>query len=179
MINRGHFQKYVDLHQADIDPEMFAAALAIQYVSTLLANGGSVLGRLNLDSALHPHHIEVFLARVVMTAQKNQRFEREWCKLQQMLPQVRTAWEKGQAIFQKDLTHAVVNENEEDMEYLSQIDFAADCYAYASARKVYPHNTALEAWFINGYMVAWQQYFLCEEATKAQSLLSGSFGTCS
>jgi hypothetical protein len=161
MINRGNFQKYVDLSQADIDPEIFAAALAIQHVSTLILNGGDISRQPDRDSAFHPDQVETFVARAVVVAQKSQRFEQEWCRLQQKLPQVRTAWEKGQVIFQENLAHAFANE--EEMEPLSHIDLAADCYAYVSARKMYPNNSALKAWAINGYMAAWRQYFLAEE----------------
>ena len=45
-------------------------------------------------------------------------------------------------------------DNPEEMEYLSQIDFATDCYAYAAALKTYSHDAALQAWFINGYMLS-------------------------
>jgi hypothetical protein len=41
-----------------------------------------------------------------------------------------------------------------EMEYLSQIDFATDCYAYGAALKVYPSDKALQAWYMNGYMHA-------------------------
>src|SRR6266566_10091991 len=43
---------------------------------------------------------------------------------------VEVAWQPGQALFQEDLTHAMGNQKE--MEYLPHIDFAVDCYAYAT-----------------------------------------------
>ncbi len=49
------------------------------------------------------------------------------------------------------------------MEYISLIDFAVDCYAYVLAMNTYPKNQALQAWVINGYMVAWRQHFSKEE----------------
>jgi hypothetical protein len=55
-------------------------------------------------------------------------------------------------------------DNPEELEYLSQIDFAADCYASAAAIKTYPHDGALQAWYINGYMLSWQRYFFANES---------------
>ncbi len=63
----------------------------------------------------------------------------------------------GQAHFQENLARAM--DNPEEMEYVSQIDFAADCYAYPAALNTYPHDGALQVWYINGYMFAWYKYF--------------------
>jgi hypothetical protein len=72
------------------------------------------------------------------------------------------AWEKDQDLFQQqDLARATTNQ--EEMEYLSLIDSAVDCYAYISTRNAYSENSALRAWAMNGYMVAWRRHFLAEE----------------
>ncbi len=148
----------LDLRQADLDPELFAAALAVQHIYGLIASGGSESGRPGDEGALLPNHIEAFLARAVETAHKTRRFEQEWCRLQRLVSQIQAAWKKGQALFQEALARAT--SNEEDLGYLSQIDFAVDCYAYISALNTYPQNRALQAWAMNGYMLAWRQHFL-------------------
>ena len=53
--------------------------------------------------------------------------------------------------------------DEEELGYLSEIDFAVDCFAYVSALNTYPQNQALQAWLINGYMLAWRQHFLNDQ----------------
>ena len=53
---------------------------------------------------------------------------------------VKTAWEKGQILFRQDLARAT--SNPEEMEYLSMIDFAVDCYAYVTARNAYPPQSS-------------------------------------
>ena len=50
--------------------------------------------------------------------------------------------------------------NEEEMEYLSEIDFAVDCFAQSTARKTYPHNDTLQTWAVSGSVLAWQRRFL-------------------
>jgi len=77
------------------------------------------------------------------------------------MPQVQAAWERGQVLFQEDLAHAMTNP--EEMEYLSMIDFAEDCYAVADARKTYPYDRMLQAWATSGYMLAWWRHVLAEE----------------
>jgi hypothetical protein len=77
------------------------------------------------------------------------------------MPQIQAAWERGQVLFQEDLARATANP--EEMEYLSMIDFAEDCYAAADARKAYPHNRVLQAWATSGYMLAWWQHFSASE----------------
>jgi hypothetical protein len=155
----GH---YVDLRRADIDPELFAAALAVQLVCRLIAHGGSRFGRAGDEDALHPDDLEVFLTRAVETAHKTRHFEREWRELHQMIPGITIAWEQGQVLFQEALTHAV--SDEEQLGYLSKIDVAVDCFAYVSAHNTYPQNRALQAWLINGYMLAWREHFLKDQA---------------
>src|SRR5207237_595591 len=103
----------------------------------------------------------VFLLRSISTAQKTKRFEHEWRSLQEAIPRIKIAWENGQVHFQENLARAI--DNPEEMEYLSQIDFAADCYCYSSALKVSPYDRALQAWYLNGYMLAWQQHFFTDE----------------
>ena len=157
-MSRDSFEQFIDLHRADLDPELFAAALAVQYLRRLLASGGSEFGRPDDEDTLHPDHLEVFLARAVETAHKTGRFEQEWRRLQRLVPSMKIAWERGKTLFQEALTRAT--NNEEDLGYLGQIDFAVDCYACISARNTYPHDRALQAWAINGYMRAWRQHFL-------------------
>jgi hypothetical protein len=49
------------------------------------------------------------------------------------------------------------------MSYFSVIDFASDCSAVAAAKSYYQFDRALQAWLMNGYMVAWWQHFSTEE----------------
>jgi hypothetical protein len=161
MINMDHLQQFIDLRRADIDPEVFAAALTILSISKFIGNGGSSIGEPDLETALHPPELEAFLARAVETAQKNKRFEQEWRRLQQVFPPVKVAWENGRMLFQEDLARAT--DNPKEMEYLSQRDFATDCYARSNALKTYPHDRALQAWVVNGYMLAWRQHFLTQD----------------
>src|SRR2546428_11584819 len=99
-MNMDHLQRFIDLHREDIDPEVFAAALAVQYVSKLIAMGGGILDRPDLESSVHPQHLEPFLARAAETARESRLFEREWQGLTPTLPYVQAAWEKAQAISQ-------------------------------------------------------------------------------
>ncbi len=159
-MQREALEAHLDLRQADIDPEAFAAALAVRHIRSLIAHGGSEFGWPDED-ALHPDHLEAFLARAVETAHKTKRFEREWSRLRQLVPLIKAAWERGHVLFQEALTRAT--NDEEDMEYLSQIDFAVDCYACVSALNIYPHDQVQQAWAINGYMLAWQRHFLTDD----------------
>jgi len=159
-----HLQQFIDLRRTDLDPEVFAAALAIYHVSKLIASGGSSSGHPDLESVLPPRQIEAFLDRAISSAQKTKRFELEWRSLQRAIPPIKMAWGNGQAHFQETLTRAM--DHPEEIEYLSQIDFAADCYAYPAALKIYPHEGALQAWYINGYMLSWQAHFFANEITS-------------
>jgi hypothetical protein len=152
---------YLDLRRADLDPELFAAALAVHSMRRLIAAGGGSVERPDEEEALSPHHLAAFLACALETATRTRRFEQEWRRLQRLVPQIQAAWERGQALFQEDVVRAT--SNPEEMEYLAQIDFALDCYAEVRARKAYPHNQVLQAWTTSGYMVAWWQHFLAEE----------------
>jgi hypothetical protein len=164
IMNANNLEHYLDLRRDDLDPELFGAALAVQHIYTLIANGGSAFSRTDWDSALHPHHLQAFLRNAVVSAQKTRRFEREWQALQRIFPQMSVAWEKGQDLFQKDLARATTNQ--EEIEYLSLIDFAVDCYAYVSAKNTDTDNSTMQAWAINGYMVAWRQHFLKDLETE-------------
>jgi hypothetical protein len=153
-----YLQQYIDLRRQDIEPEIFTIALAVRYIRELINHGGSDMRRPDLESALHLEHLESFLARAVEITWKDARLAREWHKLQQVLPRVREAWEKGQSLFQEALERA--KSDRESMEYLSMIDFAVDCYAEVAASHVYPDHHALRNWAINGYMLAWREHFL-------------------
>jgi len=148
-------QRCLDLRRADLDPELFAAAVAVHYMRRLIAAGGDSVERPE-EEALSPHLLEAFLARAVEAAHKTRHFEQEWRGLHWLMPQIHAAWERGQALFQEDLARAMTNP--EEMEYLSHIDFAEDCYA---------HDRVLQAWATNGYMLAWWQYFLAEDETPS------------
>src|SRR5260221_11657800 len=82
-------EHYLDLRRADIEIDLFEAALAVQHVRRLIINGGTDNGRLDLDSALQPQHLELFLARAVETSQRTKQFEHEWRRLQQLFPRLR------------------------------------------------------------------------------------------
>ncbi len=151
----------LDLRRADLDPELFAAALAVHAMRRLIAAGGGRVERPDEQEALSTHHLAAFLARAVETATRTRRFEQEWSRLQRLVPQIQAAWERGQALFQEDLARAMTNSVE--MEYLSMIDFALDCYAEVRARRAYPHDPVQQAWATSGYMLAWWQHFLAEE----------------
>ena len=154
-------QQGLDLRRQDIEPEIFTIALAVCCIRELINLGGSDMRRPDLESALHPEHLESFLARAVEMTWKDARLAQEWRKLQQVLPRVRETWEKGQRMFQKDLARA--KGDHESMEYFSMNDFAVDCYAYISASHIYPDNPMLRDWAVKGYMLAWRRYFLIEE----------------
>lgn len=153
-----YLQLYIDLRQQDIEPEMFAKALAVRYICKMINYGGSDMRRPDLESALHPVYLESFLARAVEIRWRDARMAQEWRKLQQVLPLMREAWEKGQRLFQEALEQA--KSDQESLEYLSMIDFAVDCYAYVSASHVYPDNSILLNWTINGYILLWRGHFL-------------------
>jgi hypothetical protein len=164
-MNWDHLQ-FLDLRRAEIDPDVFAQALAVDYVLRLLTNGGSPFAHPEDANALHPQHLTPFLARAVEMAKATHRFEPEWRRLRRVMPRIQLAWEEGQALFQQALARA--RANQEEMEYLSMIDFVVDCYAYVAARKSYPDDRALQNWIINGYMLAWRQHFLTEENTSQE-----------
>jgi hypothetical protein len=140
-MNMDDLQQFIDHYREDIDTEVFAVAQAVQHVSKLIASGGDILNRPHLEPALHPEQLEAFLARAIESAQKGRRFEREWQRLQLMLSHVKATWEKEQILFQE----ALARENDEEMEYFSQIDFALDGYASVTASRAYPDDPPLQA----------------------------------
>jgi len=155
-----YLQQCIDLRRPDSEPELFAIALALRHIRVLIQHGGSDMRRPDDDSALHPHHLEAFLARAVERTWKDQCMAQEWRRLQLFLPRLKEAWERGKTLFQEDLDQA---KGKEYLDYFSIIDFAVDGYAYLSASRVYPDNPALRDWAINGYMLLWRQHFLIEE----------------
>lgn len=148
-----YLQQSIDLRRQDIEPEIFTIALAVRYIRELINHGGSDMRRPDLESALPPEHLESFLARAIEVSWKDALLVQKWHKLQQLLPRVREAWERGQSLFQEDLERA--KRDQESMEYLSMIDFVVDCYAEVAAFGIYPDRPALRDWAINGYMLAW------------------------
>jgi hypothetical protein len=117
-------QRCLDLRRADSDPELFAAAVAVQYIRRLIAAGGDSIERLDEEEALHPHHLQAFLALAVENAHKTERFEQEWCRLQRLVPRIQAAWERGQALFQEDLVCAMTNPVE--MKFLPRLRSGLD-----------------------------------------------------
>ena len=156
-----YLQQCIDLRRQDIEPELFTVALAVRYIRELINHGGSDTRRPDLESALYPEHLESFLAHTFEITWKDAYLAEEWRKLQQLLPRVREAWEKGQSLFQEALERA--NRDQKSIEYFSMIDFAVDCYAEVSASRAYPGNSALRDWAINGYMMAWREHFLKDQ----------------
>jgi hypothetical protein len=153
-----YLQQYIDLRRQDIEPEIFTIALAVRYIRELINHGGSDMRRPDPESALLLEHLESFLARAVEVPWKDARLAQEWRKLQQALPRVREALEKGQSLFQEALEFA--KNDQKSLEYFSMIDFAVDCYAKVAAFRVYSDYPALQNWAINGYMLAWREHFL-------------------
>jgi hypothetical protein len=135
----------------------------------LVTSGENGIGVQDLDPMLSPHHLEAFLARAPESATKTRHFEREWQELYRLVRHGQLAWEKGQILFEADLMYATTNR--EEMEYLSMIDFADDCFATCVAHRGYPHNRTLDAWVISGYMLAWRQHFLVDNEPCSDQLL--------
>ncbi len=152
---------YLDLRWTDLDPELFAAAVAVHSIRRLIAAGGGSVERPDEEEALYPYHLEAVLARAVETAYKTRRFEQEWGRLHRLMPQIQAAWERGQALFREDLARTTCKP--EETEYLAHIDFTESYYAEVRARKAYPHDPVLQAWAKSGYMLAWWLHFLVEE----------------
>jgi len=156
-----YLQQSIDLLRQDIESEIFTIALAVRYIRELINHGGSDMRRHDYEFALHPEHLESFLARAVEITWKDASLAKEWRKVQQILPLVREAWEQGQRLFQKDLERA--KGDQESMEYFSMIDFAVGCYADVAASRVYSDHLALRDWAINGYMPMWRDHFLKDQ----------------
>jgi hypothetical protein len=100
---------------------------------------------------LRPKYLESFVACAVARAWNDAYLAQEWLKLRQVLPQVREAWEKGQRLFQEALE--LEKSDQKSMEYLSQLDFAVDSYAYVAALNTYSREETLQNWIINGCML--------------------------
>jgi len=64
------FGAYTDLTREDLDPELFAAALAVQHIGDLLRHGGSLFGRPDDEGAFRPEDFERFIARALENAQR-------------------------------------------------------------------------------------------------------------
>ena len=94
-----YLQELIDLRRLDNDPELFAIALALRHVRVLIQHGGSDRRRPDDDSALQPHHLEVFLARAMETPWKDRRMAQEWRRLQLFLPRLKETWERGKTLF--------------------------------------------------------------------------------
>lgn len=156
-----YLQQLVDLRCPDSDPEMFGIALALRHLRALIQHGGSDMRRPDDDSALHPHHLETFLARAVETPWKDRRIAQEWRRLQLLLPRLKEAWEKGKTLFQEDLDRA--KSDQENLEYFSMTDFAIDGFASLSASRAYPDIPVLQNWAINGSMLMWREHFLKDQ----------------
>ena len=159
-----YVQELLDLRRLDTDPELFAIALALRHVRTVIQQGGSDRRHSDDDSALQPHHLEVFLDRTVETPWKDQRMAQEWRRLQVFLPRRKEAWERGKILFQEDLDRA--KSDQEHLEYCSMIDFAVDGYASLSASRAYPDDPALQNWAINGSLLLWRKHFHKDQEGK-------------
>src|SRR6266566_3610047 len=151
----------LDLRQPDIDVELFADALVVNHVCLLIDSGGKTLGRYDLDDSLDAEHLTTFVERAIINAQQTHHFEQEWLLLKVRISEVNAAWEQGRVAFQHDLTRLTVNHEEKG--YFSIIDFASDCYAVAAAQSYFQFDRALQAWLMNGYMVAWLRHFPAEQ----------------
>jgi hypothetical protein len=156
-----YLRQLIDLRRLDNDPELFAIALALRHMRVLIQHGGSDMRRPDDDAALHPYHLEAFLACAVETQWKDRSMAQEWRRLQLFLPRLKEAWERGKILFQEDLDRA--KSDQENLEYFSMIDFAVDGYAYLSASRAYPDTPALQNWAINGYMLMWRKHFLKDQ----------------
>ncbi len=109
-----YLQQCIDLRRQDIEPERFTVSLTVRYIRELINYGGSDLRRPDLESALHPEHLESFLARAVEIIWKDARIAQEWRKLQNVLPRVREAWEKGQGLFQDGHVEGYTTQDEKE-----------------------------------------------------------------
>ena len=76
-----YFEPFIDLRRPESDPQMFVIALALRHIRRLMQHGGSDRGRPDDESAIHPHHLEAFLARAVATTWHDQHAAQEWCRL--------------------------------------------------------------------------------------------------
>ncbi len=169
-MQREQFEEYLDLRRADIDPEIFAATLVVRHVYTLMAYGGSPFGSPDFGAVLQPQYLEAFLVCAIEMAEKTKQLEHKWKRLQQLIPYMKMAWKKGQAFFQDHLASAMVND--EAMEYLSQIDFTEDSYAYPSALRAYPDDPVLQ--YGSLMTICWPGESISPKATRSLLRKKGS-----
>jgi len=156
-------ERHLDLRRSDLDPEDFAAALAVQHLTLLLVHGGSAYGRPDAEDSLDPLLLGNFLDRAAVTSQSVGRLAQEWHILQGLFPRLKSAWEEGQVLFQEDLRRT--KRSQELQEYFSMIDFVVDCFAFPTAKKAYPGDALAQAWALNGYLVAWRKWRDDEDAS--------------
>jgi len=71
------FQRIIDLHRLDNNPELFAITLAISYIHSLIRYAGSNLVSPDNASALGPRHLQWFITRTTGITWKNNRFAQE------------------------------------------------------------------------------------------------------
>lgn len=155
--------RHLDLRRSDLDPEDFAAALAVQHLTLLLVHGGSAYGHPDSEDALDPLLLETFLDHAAVTARRTGHLALEWHILQHLFLHLKRAWEEGQALFQENLRCA--KRSQELLEYFSLIDFAVDCFASLTTKKAYPGDVPAQAWALNGYMAAWRKWRDDEDAS--------------
>jgi hypothetical protein len=122
-------------------------------VRKLIINGGRDNGRLNLDSALQPQHLELFLVHAVEMSRRTKHFEHEWRRLQQLFPYLKETWEKGQTLFQEALADVI--DRPEEMEYLSIIDVVT-VLPLPERHNFIPMTGCFKIGRSRGYMSAWQ-----------------------
>src|SRR5712692_794206 len=92
-MKRYDLENATDLEREDLDPEVFAATLAVQHTENLLIMyGGSRYGRPDYEDSLRPEHFERFVPRAFENAQRTKRFEYHWRRMQQVLPHIKIAW---------------------------------------------------------------------------------------
>lgn len=101
-----YLEQCADLRPPGSDRELFAIALALHHIRALIQHGGSDMRRPDDDSALHPHHLQAFLARAVERMWKDKRMTQKWHRLQLFLPRRKGAWERGKTLFQENLDQA-------------------------------------------------------------------------
>lgn len=156
-----YLRQLIDLRRLDNDPELFGITLALRHLRMLIQHGGSDMRRTADDSALQPHHLEVFLACAVEMPWTDQRMAQEWRRLQLFLPRLKEVWERGKILFQEYLDRA--KSDQENLEYFSMIDFAVVGYAYLPAFRAYLDTPALQNRAISGYMLMWRKHFLKDQ----------------
>ncbi len=160
-----YLEEFIDLYSRDIDPERCVIAFATHYIK-LINHGGSDIGRPDDESAPQPRHLEALLTSVAEITRQGKLLVQEWRNLQQLVPKLKEAREKGQTLFREALERA--RSNQEDMEHFTMINFSVDCYAYVSASRLYPDSPMLLDWLLKGIcwrsvsIYSWRKIFLDE-----------------